>query len=325
MKKNILILILTTVIILPMEAQKAANYAYKLDNGITVKMEKTWGNVWIQQSQAEFKAGDVQHSVDVNMRLMGELIKPGSTTTKLLSNGKEVKMANAPAGTYDLKITSQLSGKPGTISFDVPGIVVKSKMKTSVNVTLYDYAITIEEVAAANKGLAGYESKIARYKGNTEQKFNWGLPSFYAKGARDKKITPDEPGGDYSGKIKPGTYDVCITIEIAGKPQKVWLENFTMKPDVNYKITTNLNAGEIVYAGTVRDVKQLHLYPLGSADKIGAAKPDKSIEIISYEPATNVFACRPGSYDVLVNIGNGAKYEWKKGIVVRTGQRADVK
>jgi hypothetical protein len=325
MKKNLLFIILFAVIIFPLEAQKAVNYIYKLDNGITVKMEKSWGNVWIQQSQAEFKAGDDQHSVDVVMRPMGELLKPGSTVTKFMSNGKEVKMTNAPAGTYDLKITAQLSGKPGTISFDVPGIVVKAKMKTTVNVTLYDYAITIDEVAGANKGLAGYESKITRYKGNTEQNLNLGLPSFYAKGAHDKKIPPDEPVGNNLGKIKPGTYDVCITIEIAGKSQKVWLENFTMKPDITYKINTNLNAGEIMYAGTVRDVRQLLLYPAGSADKIGAAKPDKSVEIIAYEPGSGKFACRPGSYDVLLSIGNGAKYEWKKGIVVRSGTRTDVK
>jgi hypothetical protein len=68
------------------------------------------------------------------------------------------------------------------------------------------------------------------------------------------------------------------------------------------------------------------MYPSGTADKqAGAAKPDKNLEVECYEPATSKFACPPGSYDVLINIGNGAKYEWRKNVFVRTGIRSDVK
>jgi hypothetical protein len=203
---------------------------------------------------------------------------------------------------------------------------VKPKMKTTVTVTLYDYQINIEEAAGANKGLAGYDSKIAWYKGNVDQTLKAGVPSFYAKGAHDKKLVADATINDISGKIKPGTYDVLISIDISGHNQKVWLENFTMKADVNYKITTNMNAGTITYAGITRDVKKLHLYPAGTADRLqGVAKPDKASEVISYEPASSTFACPPGSYDVLLIIGNGTKNEWKKGVVVRTGARTDIK
>jgi hypothetical protein len=324
MKKHGLTLIAAAVFILPSIAQKAVNYTYKLDNGITVKTEKAWSQVWIQQQHEAFKQGEEKVSVAVNVRTMGDLTK--ETTTKLSSAAKEAKLKDAAPGTYDLKITTHLTGTPGTITFDAPGITVKPGMKTNVSITVYDYQVTITESPSAAGGLAGYESQISRFKGNTEQNLNWGIPSFYAKGMRDKKITPDQPASDYSGKIKPGAYDLLITVEIAGKPQKIWLENFTMKADVLYKINTNLNAGEITYAGTDRNVKQLHLYPAGTADKMqGVAKPDKTLELIAYEPATNKFACRPGSYDVLVNIGNGTKFEWRKGIVVRTGTRADVK
>ena len=325
MKKSIFVFILLAIII-PLQAQKVSNYTYKLDNGIVVKMEKDWGNVWVQQSQAEFKAGDNQRSVDVAVRSMGDLLAQGSTTSKLLSAGKEVKMTGTSPGTYDLKFSAKLSGKPGIISFDINGIEVKAKMKTNVTITIYDYQFNIEEVATPGKGLATYDSKVIKYKGNTDLSPKCGAPTFYAKGARDKTVNPDEKTSDLAGKIKPGTYDVLLTIDVCTSGQKIWLENFTMKPDVTYKLTTNLNAGEITYGGTIRDVKKLHMYPSGTADKMqGVAKPDKATERIVFEPATSKFPCPPGSYDVLINIGNGSKYEWRKGIVVRTGTRVDIK
>jgi hypothetical protein len=323
MKKLIILLSLQALFIIQLLSQTVSNFNYKLDNGIVVKMERDWTHEWLQQRQDPI-AGTNPTSVIINIRTMGDLTL--SSVFKLESGGKDVRLKDAAPGTYDLKITSKLSGKPGTISFDLKGIVVKPKMTTTVSVTLYNYQINIEETPGANKGLAYYESKINRYKGNTDQNLNWGIPSFYAKGAHDKKIAPDEPMGDYYGKIKPGTYDVLITLEISGYVQKIWLENFTMKPDVNYKIATNLNAGEISYAGTTRDVKSLHMYPAGTADKQqGAAKPDKSTEIIGYDKPSLYFACPPGTYDVLINIGNGAKYEWRKGIIVRTGTKTQVK
>jgi hypothetical protein len=326
MKKSLLCLIILALFAIQVQAQKVSNYSYKLDNGIVVKMQKSWGNVWVQQSQVAFKAGDDQHSVDVVIRPMGDLLASGTTTTKLLSAGKEVKMTDTPAGTYDLKVASKLSGKPGVISFDVNGVEVKAKMKTTVTVTIYDYQISIDEVATPAKGLASYESRVLRFKGNPETNPKCGIPVFYAKGVRDKSLAQDEKTTDLTGKIKPGTYDVDIGIDVCAQSQKIWLENFTMKPDVLYKISCNLNAGEITYAGVNRDVKKLHMYPAGTADRMqGVAKPDKASERVVLEPAMSKFPCPPGSYDVLLNIGNGSKYEWRKGIVVRSGMRTDVK
>lgn len=324
MKKSVFILLLAAVIIFPLQAQKVSNYTYKLDNGIVVKMEKKWGNVWVQQSQTAFAPSEDPQSVVVSFRTMGDLTS--GSTFKMTNAGKDVRMKDAAPGTYDLKITSKLSGKSGTISFDVAGIVVKPKMKTTVTVTMYDYQINIEEVAGANKGLAGYESKIIKFKGNTDQSPKCGIPSFYPKGVRDKALAPDEKVTDLNGKIKPGTYDVLLSMDVCGYNQKIWLENFTLKADVTYRITANLNAGEITYAGINKDVKKIHMYPAGTADRLqGVAKPDKASEIIVYDPANLKYPCSPGSYDVLIEIGSTPKYEWKKGIVVRTGGRVDVK
>lgn len=305
-------------------AQKVTGYSCKLDNGISVKTERTWSRVWVTQSQGAYAANEQPQSVSVTIRTMGELTK--SNTTKLTSAGKDVKMKDAAPGTYDLRITSALAGKPGTIVTDISGVVVKPKMKTTVNVTFYDYQINIDETPAPGKGLASYNVVVNRYKGNTDQSFNQGVPTFFAKGSKENKITPDETSDKSTGKIKPGMYDLLITIEIPGYNQKVWLENFTMKADINYKISINMNAGEIVYGGIQRDVTRLHLYPLGTADKMqGAAKPDKTLEFLVCDPASSKFPCAPGSYDVLLNYGNGKKYEWKKSIVVRTGSATIVK
>jgi len=323
MKKYVFVLFFS-VISLMVNAQKVTGITYKLDNGINVKMERTWSRVWVQQTQEAFNATEQPQSVVINMRVMGELTK--SHTFKLTSGGKDVRLKDAAPGTYDLKVTSALSGKPGNMVIDISGVVVKPKMKTMVNVTIYYYQINIDEVPLAGNGLASWNFVVNRYKGNNDQTFNTPVPTFYAKGVRDKSITPDETSGKSAGKIKPGNYDVLVTLEIPGFNQKIWLENFTMKPDINYKVAINMNAGEIMYGGTLKNVSKLHLYPSGTADKMqGVAKPDKSQEFLVCDPPTSKFPCSPGTFDVLLNIGNGTKYEWKKNTVIRTGTVAIVK
>ncbi|MGQ9621357.1 MAG: hypothetical protein ACUVTX_10300 [Bacteroidales bacterium] len=323
MKKYVSILF-SVVISLSVNAQKVTSIVYRLDNGITVKMERAWSRVWVQQTQAAFSASEQPQSIVVNIRVMGELTK--GHTFKLTSGNKEVRLKDAAPGIYDLRVTSALSGKPGNIVTDISGVVVKPKMKTTVNVTIYDYQINIEESPLTSKGLASWDFKINRYKGNNDQNFNQAQPVFYAKGVRDKSLTPNETSGKNTGKIKPGTYDVLVTIEIPGYNQKIWFENFAMKADINYKVTINMNAGEIMYGGVLKDLTKMHLYPSGTADRMqGVAKPDKSQEFLVCEPPASKFPCMPGTYDVLLNIGNGKKYEWRKGIVIRTGTVAVVK
>jgi hypothetical protein len=311
------------VMILPLQAQPVSDYSYKLDNGIFVKTERCWNHVWVQQSYADIKADD-KSPLAVNTRTLGDLISGSSF--KLLSAGKEVKLQGVAPGTYNLKLIFKLSGKPGILSFVVGNVIIKPKTKTSLSVTIYDYQVLIDESPGSLKGLSSYDSKVNRYKGNSDQNLNWGKPSFYAKGKHGKPIPPDEIMGDTYGKIKPGTYDVLISIGISGQTHKVWLENFVMKPDVNYKIATNLNAGVIIYNGGNKDVKDMHLYPAGTAGtQTGSPAPIKNLEIIGYESLTLTNACPPGTYDVLLTFGNGVKYEWKKNIVVKTGTRSEVK
>jgi hypothetical protein len=235
-------------------------------------------------------------------------------------------MQGAAPGTYDLKLTFKLSGKPGTLSFIVGNVVIKPKTKTSLSITLYDYQITIAEAPGTLKGLSSYESSVTYFKGSPGQSSFKLAMSFYAKGKHDTKITPDEATDETKGKIKSGTYDVLITIGISGQKHEVWLENYAMKPDINYKITTNLNAGTIIYTGGNKDVKAMYLYSAGTAaQQTAKPAPDKTREIISYEDIISTNACPPNAYDVLLNFGGGKKYEWRKAIVVQTGVRAEVK
>ena len=53
MRTFISVMVLWAVISLHVSAQPVSNYIYKLDNGITVRTEKTWSQVWVQQAYAD--------------------------------------------------------------------------------------------------------------------------------------------------------------------------------------------------------------------------------------------------------------------------------
>jgi hypothetical protein len=321
MKKLLSLLIFHLAVILALKAQPVSDYSYKLDNGITVKTERCWNQVWVQQDYVALKADD-QNPLAVSTRTLGDLTSGSSF--KLMRAGKEVKTKGAAPGTYDLKLAFKLSGKPGTLSFVVGNVVVKPKMKTTITITLYDYQVFISESPTAINGLSFFDSKIIKYKGNTDQTNSVGIPMFYAKGRHDQVIPPAESMSKTSGKMKPGVYDVLISMSVSGQTQKIWFENFTMKPDVTYTISTNLNGGVIAYTGGDRDVKNLHLYPAGTAAKqTGTPSPIKNLELFRYENISANNACAPGAYDVLLSMGN--KYEWRKNLVIKTGSKTEVR
>lgn len=327
MKKLLLASIIVFSVILQLNGQSVSNYSYVLDNGINIKTERCWSHVWVQQTNEPIKEGTQSPVVGMSIRTLGDLIIAGSSTIKLLSSGKEVRIQGAAPGTYDLKVTNKLSGRPGTLSFIVPNVVVKPKMKTTVSLTLYDYQLTVTEAAGTLNGLSSFESSLLCFKGSSGQNPHKLTVTFYEKGKHDAKITPDEATSETKGKIKAGTYDVLLTLGISDETHLVWLENFTLKPNTAYKLTTNLNAGIISYSGGNKDVKSMLLYPSGTAAQQGGkAAPDKSKEILSYESNISAMnACRPGSYDILLGLGKGDKFEWRKNITVTAGVRADVK
>jgi hypothetical protein len=324
MKNIITFLLINTVVLFAIHAQPVSNYVYKLNNGISVKSEHCWNQVWVQQTYAPMAEDAKTSPLKVNIRALGDLIS--GSEFKLMSAGKEVKMQGAAPGTYDLKLNFKLSGKPGTLEFVVGNILIKPKTLTSVSVTLYDYQINIEEKALTLSGLSEYESLVNRCKSHTIQDTYFGIPTFYEKAKHDKAIAPDQKSGNTKGKIKPGTYDVLISIGISNQTHKVWLENFQLKPDMSYKVTINLNAGGIVYTGGNKDVKAMLLYPAGTATKqTGNPEPIKNLETISYENVTVANCCSPGTYDVLLRFAKNSKYEWRKNIAITTGVRTEVK
>ena len=322
MKKSFSIPVLLFILVLSIQAQPVSDYLYKLDNGITVKNEHTWSQVWVQQSFAPLAAAD-QTPLAVIVRALGDLISGSSYI--LMSKGKEVKMKGAVEGTYDLKMSFKLSGEPGTLSFVVGNVVIKPKTKTSISVTLYDYQIMIDESSSVSSTLSAFETAVQRCKISTVQDNLTGVPAFYTKD-HSKSIAPDELSGKTKGKIRIGTYDVLLTIGLSGQNHKVWLEDFQMKPGKNYKITANLNAGGIVYTGGNRDVIAMHLYPAGTASKqTGTPAPVKNLETISYKDVATLNCCTPGMFDVLLYMSKGNKYEWRKNIAITTGARTEVK
>lgn len=324
MKKIISILVLQLMVILSIDCQPVSNYVYKLDNGIIVKSEHCWNHVWVQQTCADINAGDKGSPLKVSIRALGDLIS--GSEYKLLNAGKEVKLTNAAPGTYNMKLNFKLSGKPGTLSFVIENLLIKPKMSTTVSVTLYDYQILMEEKQVSLNGLSQYESLVNRCKTHTAQEGYSGIPTFYVPGKHDNAVTPDQAESKTSGKIKPGTYDVLVSINISNQNQKVWLENFQMKPNINYKVSVNLNAGGIIYSGGNKDVKGMILYPAGTASRqTGKPEPLKNQDIITYDNVTVSNCCSPGTYDVLLRYARDSKYEWKKNVAITTGVVTDVK
>jgi hypothetical protein len=324
MRTFISVLIFMAVISLQINAQPVSNYSYKLDNGITVKTERTWSQVWVQQNYSDLTSGDKSGPFSVNIRALGSLIS--GSEYKLMSGSKEVKLQGVAPGTYDLRLSFKLSGKAGTLSMVAGNIVIKPKSKTAVDITLYDYQVMMEETPASLGGMSSYETDIDRFKTYTIQDIYAGIPTFYEVGKHDKALTPAKAESKTKVQIKPGTYDVLITVGIATQTQKVWLENFKFKPDVKYKVILNLNAGNIQYTGGNKDVSALHLYPAGTAAKqTGTPAPNKSLETISYDNVAIANCVSPGMYDVLINYGKGKKYEWRKSIAVSTGVKTDIK
>jgi hypothetical protein len=118
-------------------------------------------------------------------------------------------------------MTFKLSGKPGTLGFVVGNVLIKPKMKTNVAVTLYDYQVMIDESPVSPANLASFESHVQRCKASLTQADLQGIPAFYAKGDHAKAIAPDEGNGKTKGRIKPGVYDVLISISLSGQNHKV--------------------------------------------------------------------------------------------------------
>jgi len=323
MKKFFFSITLASLTLLSLYAQPVSDYTYKLSNGINIKMDRCWNQVWVQQSYAPMSSAD-KTPLSVSVRAMGYLIS--GSAFNLMKSGKEVKLQGAAPGTYDLKMTFKLSGTPGSLSFLANNIIIKPGSKTSVSITLYDYQFIIVESAAQGNNLCRYKSQINIYKANSEQNMYTGVFSFYAKGNHNNEIAPDQKTSTSSGNIKPGKYDVLISIVISNQLQKIWLNDFDMKAGKNYAVNINLNAGEIIYEGGNRDVRAMRLYPAGTAARqTGNPAPVDNLEIIDYQNTTIHNACPPGMYDVLLDIKNGQKYEWKKNVVINTGTKTSVR
>ncbi|HEX2976083.1 MAG TPA: hypothetical protein VHO68_09095 [Bacteroidales bacterium] len=320
MKKSSLILAFQLIMIFSLKAQPVSEYLCKLDNGINLKNDHTWSQVWIQQTYLPLGASD-QSPLSVNIRTLGDLI--AGSSYHLENKGKEVKMKGVAPGTYNLRMSFKLSGQPGTLSFLVSNVQIKPKTKTNLAVTLYDYQVKVEESSLTNEN-AAFETTVMRCKASTIQDNLTGIPVFYAAGDHSKNIAPVESISKIKGKMAPGTYDLLVTIPVAGQNHRIWMENFQMKPGKNYKVSVNLNAGGIVYTGGNRNVKSLRMYPAGTASaQTGTPAPVKNLETLSYTNVNDINCCTPGTFDVLLQIGD--KYEWRKNIAITTGSKTEVK
>ncbi|PKN73419.1 MAG: hypothetical protein CVU52_07185 [Deltaproteobacteria bacterium HGW-Deltaproteobacteria-10] len=318
-------------------AQTVANYSYKLDNGVVVKTERGWNYVKVSESFIKQKNHQETGALTVKVRATGNLISTSEVT--VLQNGVAFNPGSLAPGNYDLNVTCRLSSaNKGNITFEVRGISIKSVMEndakgistkyimdTSVDITVHDVQIVIEEKAVARKGLARYETRSLNYVGTGG---SWNLPLFYRPGDRTRKIMPDEPAADYHGAIKPGNYDICqkINIEWLGFEHKIWLQNMELKADTSYKITCILNSAEVIYTGGVYSMKELAFYPPGYAIKM-KDKPQRNrkLEVFSHGKPWQTTACPPGTYDLMLDHHGQVQNQWREGVVLEAGKKTEVK
>jgi hypothetical protein len=83
MKKLLLLLTFQSVVIVALLAQPVSDYSYKLDNGITIKTERCWNQVWVQQSYAPTNASD-KTPLAVNIRYQVLLLSCKQLVKKLI-------------------------------------------------------------------------------------------------------------------------------------------------------------------------------------------------------------------------------------------------
>ena len=96
MKKLLILFAFQSALIISLNGQTMTNYTCKLDNGIVIKTEKCWNQVWVSQSYGAMTPAD-KTPLSISLRPLGDFT--ASSSFKLLSSGKEIKLQDAKPGT----------------------------------------------------------------------------------------------------------------------------------------------------------------------------------------------------------------------------------
>lgn len=302
--------------------QEISNYSYQLLTGERVKMEKGWKEAAVSQV---FDSLTGNKNSNFSIVIKTAPVIAGNTSFVVMQGEKARKESFLKSGNYTLRVVHQLNNKGGRISFDIYPLKIQDKMETHLLVNLSDYGISITRKGRPSGGMGYYQTGV--FAGGQQNGVST-YPYFYAPGNHSVKINPFETMGDYYGKIKPGTYDLLTLIELnmTGFTHRLWLENFRINGDSSYVIQWNLGAAEIRYIGNNYEVKQLILYPQGTAkQKTGKIQRRKELEVLAIERPSSFTFCPPGTYDVLLDFGSGSKFEWRENVKCKAGERTEVR
>ncbi len=308
--------------LVPSFPQTISNYEYKFDNGMKMVTEKGWNLVNISQTFNILDTARTKSPLLIKVNSIGDLIS--ESKFKVFKDSSEVNPEIAAVGSYKLSVECRLLQNNGSISFEVNDVVIKEKLQTILTISVHNTEILIQESNAYNNGLMVYETYVIK---NTGQNGIETTPHFYAPGTVSPEIPPAEALDHYLGKNKPGIYDIKTNIELkmTGFSHIIWLQGITLKPDIRYVFSFNLNVGELRYSGGDSNVKAVHLYPAGTANKLkGVAKPQKNIEVFGFERPSWFTISPPGTYDILLEYGPQIKYEWRKNVVCKVGEQTDI-
>ncbi len=318
-------------------ALPVSEFSQSLDGGIRVRVERGWIMTNADVSYGVLPSGLPSEPGKGFARILvaipgGILSNNGLIRVHVPARLKmgEVILTNGsyspplPPGAYPVSFRYSHPDGRGTVSFKVPGVAVRADQTAELSVTLQTVMVRME---SREKEL-GKLSEFAFSTGSGQRDAAAGIasyPTFFPAKTRDQIVTPQEPAGDESGKIKAGLYDIFIDTDIPRAKYRfaLWLENVRMDGDRSYTFQVNLNGARLDAGGMGPGVKSAHFFPAGSAGKIGN-RLNRKLQVYFIEGPAVPTPCPPGNFDLLFVFDDG-RMEWRENTVLNAGEVTKVK
>jgi hypothetical protein len=350
-KQTFMVLSLLAMLAAGLSAQKIASYSYASADGLAVRMEKTWAGANVSQvfSESETPAGAasrVLFEIDwkAEISAISQEIWLSNAKGALVDRPVPGKPSKAlPAGSYNAAVVVNY-GEWGLARFNLTGIVLKpapaaaraaagAKRAPSARSTLttlkLDFNLPLVKFSKKPtplQGLARYESVTWWAPGKRDGAGYIGRPSLFPPGVKDphKRLKP-QVGAEQWGAVKPGSYDLLLSVEFgrSGQGSEIRIPGMKLLPNFDLRVDLVLNGSAILVKGeTVPPT--IRFYPPGTAGKARkpAGAPGQALWSID-DPGTKT-VCPPGDYDILYDYEKENRIEWRPGVRLEAGSLVEL-